>query len=288
MRTDAVAMGDGDREVIDYDRATDYAEPALAQVDEALEAQGDAATGNDKDAPQRAKQKRKAAKKVKSDQPTILTQQVFLHFYVAPDLGGFSLEDFFKYIVVGRSGNINEVEGEAIEGARSTGIQPVRWGGIVLLLKDSPALAGVELKQSLLSDGAVVIYYGHSGLARAKPKPKALGLDPRGTQARGDLISKSKLTRLLNKSKAKIFLAGACAASTCIGKVRSDTVVVAIQSSNLTNTVVLANAIIDFVDVLIDTNGTVNEAITAGNARLTKHGIDELVRIHGDGTLRLM
>ena len=282
-------MNNGGREVTDYDRATGYGETALGHVDDALGAQGDAATGKDKNAPSKSKQRRKTGKK-KTDLSSILTREAFLHFYVAPDLGGggFSLDDFFKFIVVGRSGNINDVEEDAIQDARETGILPDRWGGIALHLRDEPDDAGGDLQGSFSSDGALVVYYGHSGLAHIEPQPKAQGLDPKGTRKRKDLISTSKLTRMLNKSKAKIFLGGACASSTCIGRVKSDIVVVAIRSNKLTNTVVLANAVIDFVDVLIDTNGTVDEAIKAGNTRLTKHGIDEFVRINGEGSLRLI
>jgi hypothetical protein len=57
----------------------------------------------------------------------------------------------------------------------------------------------------------------------------------------------------------------------------------------LTNTVVLANAIIDFVDVMVGSVGTVDEAIKAANDRFADNKVaDRFVRVHGDGESALI
>jgi hypothetical protein len=195
-------MPDEGRVATDYDRATDYGVTALGHVEQPLDAQGDAATGKDRKAPQKAREKR--AKGDVGRSGSVSTQNAFMHFYVAPDLGGggFSLEEFFKFILVGRTGNINEVDDGAITEARASGHFVERWFGIGVHLEDDPDTAAAELKASLRVEGALVIYYGHSLLTRADP-PKAVGLDPKGSLKRSDQISKSRLTGMIRGGRQR-------------------------------------------------------------------------------------
>jgi hypothetical protein len=153
--------------------------------------------------------------------------------------------------------------------------------------EDDRANAARDLTHSLSTEGALVVYYGHSLLTSTKP-PKALGLDPKGTRKREDMISARTLTKMLGNSKAKIFMGGACGSRTCIRPPKSEIIIVAISSPQLTNTVVLAHAIMDFIDVLVAKNGTVNEAMTTGNKVFAQYENDEFVLVNGEGSIRLI
>jgi hypothetical protein len=194
---------------------------------------------------------------------------VFLHLYVDID-HDYSARQYLDHVV----------------GARRDGRTRFDEAGIQVVLYDSAASGVKDLKASLGTRGAVVVYMGHSVL----DKSKALGLLPVPRRTRTvPALSAGALTTLLTAAKAKVVLLAACASDTCVRRLRSDLVLIATSSGRdlETNTTQWAPAIKAFLDALM-VNGTAGEAFEAANAAFTKVSSTDRFRwISGDKSLKL-
>jgi RHS repeat-associated protein len=160
--------------------------------------------------------------------------------------------------------------------------------------------AAKDLKRSLSTPGAFVIYFGHAGFA---PGPVPLGLDPVGHQKRSDLITIKQLTQMLSTSKASIVLITGCSSAQCVspGLKSSAGAIVAIRPTSEKGAFSSANytarATDIFVNAVLGTQpdstawtppATVGEAIDQANQELIERDQPyRFVLIWGDASTLL-
>ncbi len=161
----------------------------------------------------------------------------------------------------------------------------------------NPVDAEKDLTAELQTDGALIVYFGHTAQAAVGTDKWTASLNPLGMK--GTYISGKKLARMLAKSKASITLLAGCNSVKCsvpsLGGSHSALVTVASgNQTHFSNNNIIALAINSFVEVLVPGSmntqpGTVQQAIDAANAQLKAYdlGRNKFVLKSGSGSVVL-
>lgn len=220
--------------------------------------------------PKKASAKKGAKKKKRRNLHNIVTSNVFMHIYFPKIAENYTVQNYFEYLIGQNPNNTNP--------------NKYQLAGVDIRLVNDPGTAVADFKSSLKTDGAVIVYLGHSVLG----KKTTLGLSPTGGNT--PAITSAELSKLVNKTKAKIIVLAACASDGCIRKLKGDAVVIATHSGpdRITNSLQWAHALKDFMDELIDM-GSAGDALNAANAVFEKiSSTDKFVCLNGDLTLSLI
>jgi hypothetical protein len=185
---------------------------------------------------------------------------------------------------------------------------PGRWdaAGIKVEFKTHSKTGVKDFEGSLQTQGAIVVYIGHSTMTPPRrpkdPDGPSLGLSP-WNPSKGPEIPNSKLRTLLSKSSASLVIIGACDAITAVGKINAGPPVVAINSGpdRVTDVSRLARGAGILLFVLFGWDfdahgtpntkrkggyGTINEGVEA-SAEAFDTLPDRYELVHGDGTISL-
>ncbi|MHB0972301.1 MAG: DUF6531 domain-containing protein [Thermoanaerobaculia bacterium] len=216
---------------------------------------------------------------------------VFFHLYY--DLPGYPAETFYDYLTGTRTTIDPRTKKERKEISFSYTVR-----GHTAQLFSKEANAEKDLQRSLQTDGAMVIYFGHTAQADMRTKKWSAFLDPLGSH--GGHISGEKLQRMMATSRASVIVLGGCNSVKCrIPTLAggSNSALVTIESGNashFSNSNIVASAISAFVMTMIPSDatadgGTVQQAIAEANRVLARYdnGKNKFVLTRGSGKVTL-
>jgi hypothetical protein len=249
--------------------------------------------------PEKSKKPAKSSKTAKAA-PAPPKKTIIFHLYTpiipvgdTPGNKGYSVQDFIIWFKAPDDARIPEVG---------------KWSseGIDLEFFVDTKKGVTDFKKSLETEGAIVVYIGHSTLTPPKskkdPEGPSLGLSPDNPR-KGPEIPNATLRGLLGKSKASLVIIASCDSKTAVGRMSGGPPVVVTNSGKDRVTLIprMANAVATFLFLLIGWerdgenqpndphkggHATIDEALAASAVEF-KDMEDRFELVNGDGSTKL-